>query len=349
MHTLTTQALDSAIKMFRFKLFHHFQTNTSRTLLYPSELWGHASRLCHEFEFLMDSILCIAARHLAHLQPEEPKYSGAAVHNLCRALSGFRSALSNNLVVVHPDAFVATSILLQFEVWANTDPFLPRGNKVVHFNPSMDPLFSFCSSVKEMFLREFPAHAVQRSFFMHHIRRASEQALSPVSDGSQSASFELQDFLSYDRPVTTDLLRLDFATVSNKGKSGSGQSQHQTTTELQDNAQSNLKGYQNALSQLCIISALLLETRNLGPHSIPPSSLTRLARHVFSFPIMCRGAFASMVIEEDPHALLLLYHLYRAVRILLPSNEYWWTSNRARILESSLEAWIIQACQVKSP
>lgn len=343
----TKAASDSPVNLFHFKLFHQFQTITSTILLYPSELWAYASQLSHGFDFLINAILCVAARHLAFLRPNDPSYPTAAVSHLCRSLSGFRSALSDNLVAAHPDAFVATSILLQFEFWANTDPILPE-NDVALFDPSMDQLFAFCSSLKQMFLRGFPPDAVHNSVFMQHIQHAYEHTLPPAL-GCRSASVNLTEFFSYDRPVTADLLSLSFLSTNNEEGATSGQSQHQTILGMRDDASPVLKGYNYVLSQLCIILDYLpWGSRDMESLHSQPGLIRRLARHIFSFPISCRGAFAAMMKNGDPHALLLLYHWYRAVRILLPSTEYWWASQRAAILEATLKTWLTRVSQAPS-
>jgi hypothetical protein len=55
-----------------------------------------------------------------------------------------------------------------------------------------------------------------------------------------------------------------------------------------------------------------------------------LTRSILSFPIQCRGAFASMVQNSDPQALTMLCQFYRAVGILLPHEQGWWAQKRAR-------------------
>lgn len=63
-----------------------------------------------------------------------------------------------------------------------------------------------------------------------------------------------------------------------------------------------------------------------------------LTRSILSFPILCRGAFASMVQNGDPQALTMLCQFYQAVRILLPYEQGWWAQERARVsIEGLLE------------
>lgn len=345
----TDIATNSAVNLFHFELFHHFQTSTAMTLLYPSEVWDQAFQLCHEFEFLLNAMLCVAARHLAFLRPKDSKYSMAALGHSCRALSDFRSALSNDLVTVHPDAFIATSLLLQFEVWANADSFSLDGNELTSLDPSTDQLFGICSSLKQIFLKSFPPDAIQRSVFMQHIQRASKPAFFPVSLASQTMSVNLRQLFSYNRPITVDLLSLNSSTTNDEERTALGQSHPQTATSLEDNYTPTLRAYDYVLNQLCVILSFLPECRQMVPFQNAPSLLPRLARHIFVFPVICRGAFAAMITKRDPHALLLVYHLYRAVRLLLPSTEYWWASKRAAASEVILKDWLTRASKTQTP
>lgn len=63
-----------------------------------------------------------------------------------------------------------------------------------------------------------------------------------------------------------------------------------------------------------------------------------LTRSILSFPILCRGAFASMVQNGDPKILTMLCQFYQAVRTLLPHEQGWWAQERARVsIEGLLE------------
>lgn len=65
-----------------------------------------------------------------------------------------------------------------------------------------------------------------------------------------------------------------------------------------------------------------------------------LTRSILSFPIQCRGAFASMVQNGDPRALTLLCQFYRAVGILLPHDQGWWAQKRVRASIEGLSEYI---------
>jgi len=100
-------------------------------------------------------------------------------------------------------------------------------------------------------------------------------------------------------------------------------------------------GYATIINELCLILSFLPEAQPSEPVRTKTSLLPELVRYIFTFPVMCRGPFASMVQQSDPHALLLLYHFYRAVRILLPPDEGWWAYKRAKLSETVLKAWLI--------
>lgn len=148
-----SRSTDAAVNLLHMKLFYHFQTYTCQTLLFTPEVWGHALQLCFQYEFLMNATLSVAARHLAFLQPEDATYPTAASSHLCRALSGFRKALSKKFPWTHIDAFIATLVLLQHEVWTSPDVFSLQDDGMVSFDPSKDGIFAFCSSLKQVFVK----------------------------------------------------------------------------------------------------------------------------------------------------------------------------------------------------
>lgn len=124
------KSTDAIVNLLHLKLFHHFQTCTRQTLLLAPEVWEQALQLSFQFEFLMNAILYVAARHLSILQPEDAAYPTAATGHLGHALSRFRLEVSNDFTSTHLDAFIATSVLVQYEIWTDTD-FFSRQDGVV--------------------------------------------------------------------------------------------------------------------------------------------------------------------------------------------------------------------------
>lgn len=56
-------------------------------------------------------------------------------------------------------------------------------------------------------------------------------------------------------------------------------------------------------------------------------------RFFFSFPILLSGPFLGLARAGDARALVVLFHFYRAARVLLTSRESWWARERSHVLE----------------
>jgi hypothetical protein len=84
---------------------------------------------------------------------------------------------------------------------------------------------------------------------------------------------------------------------------------------------------------LCWLSPLAISTTDVA---IQASAMPRKAdfqRLFFAFPILCCEPFLELMMKGDSRALVLLYHFYRAARILLLTQESWWANERSRVLE----------------
>ncbi|CAH0055587.1 unnamed protein product, partial [Clonostachys solani] len=250
--TLPNSISDNAmVNLHHTKLFHHFESSTHKTLLIDPDVWKKVLQLSFQFEYLMNTILCVAARHLSLLQPDNIEHSATAAQHLCRALSLFQYQLSTNFTSTHIDAFIATTLLLLYEVWSQPDPL--------------------------------------------------------ASDHSPVSAYESKD----------------------------NHHVHDISCPIEG-------GYVPAIGRLCLILAFLPGPGQPQPDPDEGPLLSDLARCIFMFPVSCHGAFASMVQESDPHALLVLYHFYRATRILLCSSEYWWAHGHASRSEKWLKNYLTQ-------
>jgi hypothetical protein len=330
----SSKPTNAAVNLLHLNLFHHFQTCTRQTLCVPG-IWGDTLQLCFQFEYLMDAVLCVAARHLAILLPEDTTYPTAAANHLSRALSRFRHILSNNIGFAHVDAFIATSFLLQFEMWTSTDFSSPRDDGVASFDPSREGVFAFSSSLKKVFLNSAPLAAHQPSVILPHLQTDPGAELVKLAQISDDKLNQYHNFLSYQRPLNLGLLDIPFLYTQCTDLYCDPEAPG-TPDPLED-------AYALAVARLCLILSFLPEAR--PPNSVSAGPLwPQLARYIFTFPTMCHGLFASMVQKSDPRALLLLYHFYRAVRILLPLGECWWAHKRASVAETVLKEWLTREC-----
>lgn len=76
----------------------------------------------------------------------------------------------------------------------------------------------------------------------------------------------------------------------------------------------------------------------VSSHSTAMPKRADLQRLLFTFPVFCCGPMLEMIAKGDARALVLLFHFYRAVRVLLPTEETWWAAERSRRLEGLILA-----------
>ncbi|KAM7205016.1 sterol uptake control protein 2 [Rhypophila sp. PSN 637] len=71
------------------------------------------------------------------------------------------------------------------------------------------------------------------------------------------------------------------------------------------------------------------------PDSARTTPLTKadIVRYVLTFPMLCFGPFLPLISTGDSRALVVLLHIYRVVRVLLPTDDYWWCRRRAEVME----------------
>lgn len=314
------------VNLVHIKLFHHFQSTTRHTLFHGPEVWEYAIQLSFHFEFLMNSILCISARHLCTLQPNDNSLSKHAVAHSCAALVGFRREISENFDSTNVDAFMATSLLLQYEIWVAEDDSL-----FSHDKDTVDRLFSFTSSLKRVCLEILPRFSDQPTKILPHLQQDPTRALAKYTQCSSNGGslLEYREAFAYQRPLSLELLSTPIA-------------MHDThLNQLGELPGSTKDGYILAVDRLALILSFLPTAIHQNLADPEPSLLPALARYIMLFPVMCHGQFTSMVQQNDLHALLLLHHFYHAVRTLLPPSIYWWTQKRAVALEDNLKTWLI--------
>ncbi|KAF7560550.1 hypothetical protein G7046_g3593 [Stylonectria norvegica] len=269
-------------------------------------------QLAFKYDYLMNMILCIAARHLAVLQPEDTTYPAAAAGLLGQALSQFGQELSNDLVSAHVDAFIATAFLLQYEMWNNTESFAPPLAGAASPEPPGDRLFTVSSSLKQAVLKSLGPVSKLSSVFLPHMSCDPQPLLAEAAQLSSGTLDTYQNFFSYERPLSLELLGIPPPTMQDMGLVISN-SQQPSNSEIQEGLCERREAYASIITRLCLLLSFLPEVQ--PPDSICGKSplLPELARFIFTFPVRCHGPFTAMIEERDPHALLLLYHFYRAV------------------------------------
>ncbi|KAI0964992.1 hypothetical protein F4678DRAFT_468005 [Xylaria arbuscula] len=339
---------DTAVNLLHMKLFHHFQTSTRQTLLWGQEAWDHVLQLSFEFDFLMNAILCIAARHLSVVRPDDLTYRTMAVNQLCRASSGLRKELSRGGASIHLDSFLATSMLLYYDTWTNVDYILSPQEDGVASDAWTDRVFGFSSSLKKTLLACFQRPWEKPSVLRQAITKNPLDELTTAFDISPNKSAVYEDFLSYYRPISIEMLIEPLENVISKKQRSSKPGctyQDQIAPDPAEDA------YAPVARQLCVILPLVIrdQPRDLTPNPVPSSLMPLLARFILSFPLLGFSAFPTLIDKGDSHALFLLYHFYRTVRILLSQEDWWWAHRRAVVAEGVLRQRLIGTLQNRCP
>lgn len=346
-----SRSMDANVNLLHMELFHHFQTSTRYTLVGESEFWTHAIQLSFHFDYVMNAILCVAARHRAALQPGEKTYATAASKHLSRTLGRFQYEMSRPFPSMHLDAFILTSLLLHYEIWMGDNFMTSREDafNVYTADSPTDHLFSYCSSMKQVFLKCLPNALGQPSVCIPHIQRNSPiDFLTTKSDQEKGELRKKYRDRLLRSPVSVDLLDLSSMSGTEPVKETGHKFEEATlaSSEL-ENGEGDITVYERAISGLSLLLSFLSNDRSQSkgePKSIDNSPvksiLPELASYILLFPVMCYGPFASKVQQSDLRALIVLYHFYRAVGLLLPSHEYWWAHHRARASEQILHDWL---------
>ncbi|KAF2006801.1 hypothetical protein P154DRAFT_421197 [Amniculicola lignicola CBS 123094] len=320
------------INMMHMKLFHHFETSTRHTLCFQS-VWKEAIGWSLEYEALMHAILSISARHLAYLCPNEPKYGIAATAHFTKTLSMFRKDINERFTAFTMDPVMATSVLIFFELWMQTEFVVKDSNGRDILDLSQDTIFRLAGGLVEIFLSANSVIYEKPSSFLAEMVYSPRLSLNSVAHLSKEKLASLYSFFSYTQPLRYEQLSITSALASE----GHPNSQHSESIGIPAAGEEDdiFLAHKDVVSRLAVIIPFLPEVRGQEPEA---PNVSDLARYAFTFLILIYPYAERAISRQDPKGLLLLYHFYRAVRILLGSSNCWWTHRRARLLEPLLEA-----------
>ncbi|KAK2589713.1 hypothetical protein QQS21_012610 [Conoideocrella luteorostrata] len=377
------------------------------TLSLP-EVWPTVLRQAFDEEFIMSTILCVAAAHLAVLSPQEPKYSSAKSQLLPKSLRLLRLGLSRPITKQTCDALAGTTVLVNYISWCNLD-FLaeqhishhPGGSDTTTgLDLSQDQLFLLSPGVLQVYLQGLPVFIEHDSVFLtigkQHPRINIENVLAARGEDAtrfvepfmkmwddpryMTCSAPAGDQASSDTPfrrtwsffseVESELYRT--YDTSSRPKDvmlvyygNTPEETRDAILRVQSAKNSNAAGDiptpesqpgEVALGEQALIprrTAFERVVRRLSPllsclsapqgsaNAFPGAPMPRqadLQRLIFTFPVFCCGAMLELVAAGDARTLIMLYHFYRAVRILLPTEESWWAGERSRHLEGLILA-----------
>ncbi len=92
--------------------------------------------------------------------------------------------------------------------------------------------------------------------------------------------------------------------------------------------------FEHAVSRLAVILAFIAE----GPPAsddllLPPPRRADFERYFLTFPVVCFLPLQQLIFVGDSRALVMLYHFYRAARVLIGTEESWWSVRRSMVME----------------
>lgn len=281
----------------------------------------------------MHAILCISARHLAYLKPDEPLYDIAAAFHLEHTVSMFRQDINQEFTASNVDLFMTTALLIYFEIWTETEFLVEDSAGLITLDLSKDRIFRLAGGLIEIFLSSGPVMYEKPSSFLVHIMHSPRRVLTSAIQLNKETLASFQDFFSYNRP-----LRYEQLSVTSAFKDHSEQGSYESMAgEPSEEVLDFSVAHQDVVARLAALLPFLPELQGPEFPEVTEQLMPDLTRYVFSFFPKIHLYAEQTITGQDPKGLLLLYHFYRAVRILLGAPNCWWTHKRARLLEPLLD------------
>jgi hypothetical protein len=239
---------------------------------------------------------------------------------------------------------------------------------------SSDPLFSHSGGARRVFMAAIDLIAANKSIFAPSaVHRPRNSLMRATAHAWPSGPGELEEFFSrcYTRIrlscpsfftyATPDSMIADFSASPSPLSAELNTIAGRSEDDIRGFEEaSDFTGFTDAASRLVLVLALIKRLPGSGidkdPNHAPQISqtastldlagdvsnpplppITDLARYLFSFPTRSTPSFISLVQRNDPSALLILFYYYRAVHLLLPEKQCWWSQKRAEYLVPAIE------------
>ncbi|KAI0502717.1 hypothetical protein F5B22DRAFT_632291 [Xylaria bambusicola] len=338
---------DTSMNLLHLELFSHFQRSLVDTLAF-SEIWEQVLPWSFQEPYIMCTILCLAAMHLATVRPQSPRYSDVAVQFLSKSASLFSEKLSRPVTAQNSEAVIAASILMHYISWSHIgfidkqEKFqYQRGNSPLAMQLSKDPLLQLSFGVQGILNEAFRILMGSDSVFL------TTGLYSPVYAIEEAILQQGEDpwrFVHYFMGISDDpRCQPPGDDLSSYKENPTGclwlrENRCNTETALvppqepPNTQQVAFEGIAKRLSLLFCLTSISSST-----NSSASQALTRLQpdieRCFFSFPVHYSRAFRELAIRGDSRALIILCHFYRAARILLTGPRTWWARQRSRVIE----------------
>jgi hypothetical protein len=235
---------------------------------------------------------------------------------------------------------------------------------------SLDPLFSHSGGARQVFMAAIDLIAANKSIFTPFAAHRPRKSL--IRATARAWPWGLEEFFSrcYTRMrlsgpsfftyAMPDSMVTDFSASSPLGAESNTIAGRSEDDIRGFEEASDFTGFTDAVSRLVLVLALIKRlpsseidkdpnhasqisqiastfdlADDVSKPPLPP--IADLARYLFSFPTRSTPSFHSLVQRNDPSALLVLFFCYRAVHMLLPEKQCWWSQKRAQYLVPAIE------------
>lgn len=338
---LLSQEHASDVDLLRLTLFQYFKTCTRHTLAFDT-VWEKAIKLSVGCESLMHAILCLSAKHLAYLHTDNAEYEMVAAIHLSKTLHLYQKDLNETITVSNVDCHLTTATLLSYIVWNEVD-IVPAGtDSLVTVNALEDRVFSIAGGTLEIFMSANFWIFRQQSIFLPHIMYNPRVALCYAIGLNSSIIDRYQRFFDYNCSMGID--RLSIPNFFDCPRTDDFTEDISSYFNLPDEATDTVEAYRRVVPRLCVILAFLPEMQRSDDERSVADCLPDLARYIFSFPISCFRESGALARRENPKWWLILYHFYRAARIILPDH-FWWAQRRSKFMELLLKDLLLRECR----
>jgi hypothetical protein len=260
-----------------------------------------------QHDYLMHSILMIAAAHLHHLEPANETHREAETFHLSRASRGLRAAISAAIDPAHAVVLCGCSALLYTQAWSSRGEEYDR--PAAGEARELDFLVRLGTGLKGVFLDQAVWPGVWSS-----AEFGDEIAFRPVvllRECAGRTSYPLE-FL--------EKFRGEYQSVAREGNDG-------------DRFDVCAREFSRLVPALSVI--------RLGRTGVDVSHLEEsLIRYLYCWPILLSTEFIELMKHGDMATSLVFYHFYAAV-CAAAADKYWWALRRGShvsgILKNMLE------------
>ncbi|KAK1751930.1 sterol uptake control protein 2 [Echria macrotheca] len=360
---------EEGVNMLHMELLHHFERDTMRTLIFK-DLWPGMLQLAfrsQQHTFLITAMLSLSAAHLSSLNPSQPRYHAAKHALLDRALSSYRTALSEPITSSNCDALLGGAVLVHYLLWTDLS-FLDSCSSSGEFNLSGDRLYHLSTGQRQIFFMAWPLFQSEGSAFRHApvIAPCMTIAYEVEARGLHSWKRFLRGFMGvYDNPRYHGCLASSLASPPAFGYSDLGldlrvgEEQEEEnrcpsvlrSTTLWDSykageafvasggvssPESTRAAYARLAERVAMAFAWLLDTTERQEKTDGEKEYwerEHASRYVLTFAMLCFGPLLPVIARGESRVLVLLWHVYRAAGELLPGEGFWWGRRRVEVMK----------------